>query len=34
MSNELPRMAITAAGDLRGYHVSFVSTLQSVLHVR
>lgn len=34
MSNELPRMDIMAAGDLREYHVSFVSILQSVLHVR
>lgn len=33
MSNELPRMDIMAAGDLREYHVSFVSILQSVLHV-
>lgn len=33
MSNELPRMAIMAAGDLGEYHVSFVSILQSVLHV-
>lgn len=34
MSSELPRMDIIAAGDLREYHVSFVSILQSVLHVR
>lgn len=34
MSNELPRMDVMAAGDLREYHVSFVSILQSVLHVR
>lgn len=34
MSNELPRMDIMAAGDLGEYHVSFVSVLQSVLHVR
>lgn len=34
MSNELPRLDIMAAGDLREYHVSFVSILQSVLHVR
>ena len=34
MSNELPRMDIMAAGDLGEYHVSFVSILQSALHVR
>ena len=34
MSNELPRMDVMAAGALREYHVSFVSILQSVLHVR
>lgn len=34
MSNELPRMDVMAAGSLREYHVSFVSVLQSVLHVR
>ena len=34
MSNERPRMDVTAAGDLREYHVSSVSILQSVLHVR
>lgn len=33
-SNELPRMDIMAAGDLGEYHVSFVSILQSALHVR
>lgn len=27
VSNELPRMDIMAAGDLREYHVSFVSIL-------
>lgn len=34
MSNELARMDIMAAGDLGEYHVSFVSVLQSGLHVR
>ena len=34
MSNELPRMDVMAAGGLREYRVSFVSILQSVLHVR
>lgn len=34
MSNELARMDIMAAGDLREYHVSFVSVVRSVLHVR
>lgn len=34
MSSELPRLDITAAGDLREYRVSFVSILQSELYVR
>ena len=34
MSSELPRMDIMAAGGLREYRMSFVSILQSVLHVR
>lgn len=34
MSNELARVDIMAVGDLGEYHVSFVSILQSVLHVR
>lgn len=34
MSSELPRMDITAAGDLGEYRVSFVSILQSELYVR
>lgn len=34
MSNELARVDIMAVGDLGEYLVSFVSILQSVLHVR